>query len=128
MKHNLLIAVVSLFSIILKVNASGDLETQTSYRVFQFENEYVKVWKTVIMPHQPLKLHRHDCARVLVGLKGGTITKFEETGETSPIVVEEGKAYWFTEDPPGTLHGDINESDEPIEVMVIEVKAALANP
>src|ERR1700722_3642922 len=94
------------------------LPTQT-YRVFQFENEYVRVWKTVIMPHQPLKMHRHDCARVVVGLKGGILTKIEETGEISEIVVETGKAYWFNEDPPHTLHGDLNESDEPIEVMLI---------
>jgi beta-alanine degradation protein BauB len=96
--------------------------TQT-HRVFQFENEHVRVWKTVIMPHQPLKMHRHDCARVIVGLKGGILTKIEETGETSNLNFETGVAYWLTEDPPGSLHGDINESDEPIEVMVIELKA-----
>lgn len=94
-----------------------------THRVFQFENEHVRVWKTVIMPHQPLKMHRHDCARVVVGLKGGTLTKIEETGETSDLKFDTGVAYWLTEDPPGTLHGDINESDEPIEVMVIEIKA-----
>ena len=94
-----------------------------THRVFQFENEHVRVWKTVIMPHQPLKMHRHDCARVVVGLKGGSLTKIEETGETSKLVFETGKAYWLNEDPPRTLHGDINESDEPIEVMVIEVKS-----
>jgi beta-alanine degradation protein BauB len=98
------------------------LPTQT-HRVFQFENEHVRVWKTTIMPHQPLKMHRHDCARVVVGLKGGTLTKIEETGETSELNFESGVAYWLTEDPPGTLHADINESDEPIEVMVIELKA-----
>jgi hypothetical protein len=37
------------------------------------------------MPHQPLKMHRHDCARVVVGLKGGTLTKIEETGGTQPL-------------------------------------------
>lgn len=95
----------------------------STHRVFQFENEHVRVWKTVIMPNQPLKMHRHDCSRVIVGLKGGALTKIEETGETSPLVFETGKAYWLTEDPPGTLHGDINETDEPIEVMVIEIKA-----
>ena len=52
-----------------------------TYLELQFENDAVKVWKTVIMPHQPLKLHRHDCSRVVVGLKGGTLTKIEETGE-----------------------------------------------
>jgi hypothetical protein len=92
-----------------------------THRVFQFENEHVRVWKTVIMPHQPLKMHRHDLPRVVVGLKGGSLKKIEETGETSDLSFETGAAYWLTEDPPGTLHGDINESDEPIEVMVIEI-------
>jgi len=102
----------------------GDVEPEssTTHRVFQFENEHVRVWRTVIMPHQPLKMHRHDCARVVVGLKGGSLTKIEETGEISELVFETGKAYWLTEDPAGTFHGDINESDEPIEVMVIEMR------
>lgn len=118
-----------IFICLLAVKASflsaetAQVETQSTHKVFQFENDYVKVWKTVIMPHQPLKMHRHDCARVVVGLKGGTLTKIEETGETSELVFETGKAYWLTEDPPEVLHGDINESDEPIEVMVIEIKA-----
>ena len=97
-------------------------ESQT-HRVFQFENEHVKVWKTIIMPHQPLKMHRHDCARVVVGLKGGTLTKVEQTGEESELRFDTGTAYWLTEDPPDTLHGDVNESEEPIEVMVIEIKS-----
>lgn len=96
---------------------------EKTHRVFQFENEHVRVWKTVIMPHQPLNMHRHDCARVVVGLKGGSLTKIEETGETSQLVFETSKAYWLNEDPPNTLHGDINESNEPIEVMVIEIKS-----
>jgi hypothetical protein len=100
----------------------ADANTRT-HRVFQFENEHVRVWKTVIMPNQPLKMHRHDCSRVIVGLKGGSLTKIEDTGETSQLVFETGKAYWLNEDAPNTLHGDINESDEPIEVMVIEIKA-----
>lgn len=92
-------------------------------RVFQFENEHVRVWRTIIMPHQPLKMHRHDYPRVVVVQKGGTLTKIEETGETSPLIFETGCAYWLAEDPPEVLHGDVNESDEPIEVMVIELKS-----
>ncbi len=104
--------------------ASELVESKSSNRELQIENEYVKVWKTVIPPKQALKLHRHDCSRVIVGLKGGSLTRIEETGERSDLVFETDKAYWLTEDPPGTLHGDINESDEPVVVMVIEVKAA----
>ena len=93
-----------------------------THRVFQFENEHVRVWKTVIMPNQPLKMHRHEVGRVIVGLKGGTLKKIEETGEVSDLVFDTGVAYWLDKDPPNTLHGDINLSDEPIEVMVIELK------
>ena len=102
--------------------SAEEVAPMETHRVFQFENEQVRVWKTVIMPHQPLKMHRHDCARVVVGLKGGTLKKIEETGETSDLHFDTGVAYWLTADPEGTLHGDINESDEPIEVMVIEIK------
>ena len=59
----------------------------------------------------------------MVGLKGGSLTKLEDTGEASELVFETGKAYWLNEDLPNTLHGDINESNEPIEVMVIEIKS-----
>jgi|688.fasta_scaffold17714_9 hypothetical protein len=100
----------------------ANTQNSETRREQQFENEYVKVWKTIIMPNQPLKMHRHDRLRVVVGLKGGTLTKIEETGETSDLVIETGKAYWFDKDPPNTLHADLNESDEPIEVMLIEFK------
>jgi len=109
--------------ILCSVLQGEDVRESQTHRVFQFENEHVKVWKTVIMPHQPLKMHRHDCARVVVGLKGGTLKIIEETGEVSDLHFATGEAYWLTEDPPGTLHGDVNESDEPIEVMVIEIKS-----
>jgi hypothetical protein len=55
-------------------------------------------------------------------LKGGTLKKIEKSGEKSDLTFESGAAYWLTEDPPGMLHADVNESDEPIEVMIIELK------
>ena len=39
----------------------------------QFENSEVRVWKSIIMPNQPLSLHRHDHGRTIVALKGGTL-------------------------------------------------------
>lgn len=105
---------------------AADEVSQKTHRVFQFENEHVKVWKTVIAPDEPLNFHRHDCSRIVVTLRGGTLTRVEETGETSELVFENEKAYWLTEDPPETLHADINSSGEPIEVMVIEVKPVIA--
>lgn len=116
------LALLAFFSFYFNLNSDQFPQNRDTHRIFQFENEYVKVWKTVIMPHQPLKMHRHDSARVVVGLKGGSLTKIEQTGETSELKFDTGKAYWLTEDPPETFHGDVNESEEPIEVMVIEIK------
>jgi hypothetical protein len=44
---------------------------QTTQRIPQLENEHVDVWKSVIVPHQPLTMHRHDNPRVIIALQGG---------------------------------------------------------
>jgi hypothetical protein len=35
---------------------------------------------------------------------------------------ERGKAYWLGKDPPGQTHADVNETDRPIEVIVVELR------
>ena len=47
---------------------SAPAMAQTTQRFPQFENEHVRVWKTVIMPNQPLTMHRHEFPRTLVAL------------------------------------------------------------
>jgi len=94
----------------------------TTQRIPQFENSSVKVWKTIIMPKQPLSMHRHENGRTIVALQGGTLTIKKENGATQKLVWETGKAYWLDADPPGELHGDVNETDKPIEVMVVELQ------
>jgi hypothetical protein len=91
-------------------------------RIPQLENESVRVWRTVIEPRQPLTMHRHDAGRVIVALKGGTLNVVKASGESRAMTWETGKAYWLSADPPGETHGDVNEGDEPIDVMVIELR------
>jgi hypothetical protein len=89
----------------------------------QFENEHVRVWKSTIMPNQPLALHRHEFGRTIVALKGGTLDVVDAKGETLKRVTwETGKAYWLDKDPAGEQHGDINRTKEPIEVIVVEMR------
>lgn len=89
----------------------------------QFENSEVKVWKSIILPNQPLALHRHDHGRTIVALKGGTLDIVDGDGKTlEKAVWESGKAYWLDADPPGTQHGDLNRGTEPMEVIVVELK------
>lgn len=89
----------------------------------QFENNDVKVWKSIILPNQPLALHRHEKGRALIALKGGQLHVVDK--DRKPIHTydwESGKAYWLDADPPGQMHGDLNEGSQPIEVIVVEMK------
>ena len=94
-----------------------------TYRVPMFENENVKVWKTIIVPHSPLSMHRHEHGRTIVVLKGGTLTIQQDTGEKKTVDWKTGQAYWLDADPPGNKqHADVNETSDTIEVMVVENK------
>jgi hypothetical protein len=95
--------------------------TQTQ-RIPQFENDDVRVWKSVIMPNAPLTLHRHDHPRVIVALSGGTMKIVDQNGASEAHVWETGKAYWLPANPPNTMHSDVNAGDKPIEVMVVELE------
>jgi hypothetical protein len=88
----------------------------------QFENDDVKVWRSVVLPNSPLALHRHDHPRVIIALKGGTMNIVTQNGPTESNVWETGKAYWLPANPPNTLHQDVNVGTTPIEVMVVELK------
>jgi quercetin dioxygenase-like cupin family protein len=105
---------------------AGALWAQTggvSRREPQFENEHVKVWKSIIMPKQPLALHRHDHGRALIALTDGQLKVVHKDGKTLDTYNwERGKAYWLGVDPPGQQHGDVNDTAKPIEVIVVELK------
>ena len=100
---------------------------QGTARTPQFENEYVEVWKSVIVPNQPLSMHRHDNPRAIIALKGGTLRVVNEAGESHDMTWETGSAYWLEADPPGELHGDVNEGPEPIEVIVVQLKGVASS-
>ena len=95
---------------------------QQTQRYPQFDNEDVKVWKSVVMPKSPGSMHRHDHPRVIIALSGGTINIVTQNGPTEHHVWETGKAYWLPANPPGTLHADVNAGDKPIEVIVVELE------
>lgn len=97
--------------------------TQTQ-RISQFENDDVKVWKSIVLPNAPLAMHRHEHPRVIIALAGGTMKIVEQSGPSETHVWESGKAYWLPANPPGTLHADVNSGDKPIEVIVVELKKA----
>jgi quercetin dioxygenase-like cupin family protein len=89
----------------------------------QFENEHMKVWKSIIMPRQPLTQHRHDHGRALIALTNGQLKVVDKDGKlVHTYHWDRGKAYWLGVDPPGETHADVNDTSEPIEVIVVELK------
>ena len=98
--------------------------TRGTGREPQFDNAEVKVWKSVVLPNDPLPLHRHEHPRVIVALHGGTMQILEESGQSELHQWQTGKAYWLPANAAGTRHQDVNVSNEPIEVMVVELQNA----
>lgn len=92
-------------------------------REAQFENDQVRVWKTIIAPHQPLSYHRHDFNRVLIALTDGQLRVMDTSAkELTTYKWDRGKAYWLAADPPGKTHADANDTNQAIEVIVVELK------
>lgn len=116
----------SIFVVVVLLIPFGAMRSEQStiqtQRFGQFENEDVRVWRSVITPNAPLTMHRHDHPRVIIALQGGTMKIVEQNGPTEEHVWETGKAYWLPANPPNAMHADVNAGDKPIEVMVVELK------
>ncbi|MBB5344211.1 cupin domain-containing protein [Tunturibacter empetritectus] len=120
MKHAIRVAAFAAAALSTSVLIS-QVEQKTK-RFPQFENPDVKVWKTIVMPNQPLAMHHHDHPRVIIALTGGNMNIVDPSGNIEPHVWETGKAYWLPAMAPNTLHSDINAGDKPMEVMVVELE------
>jgi beta-alanine degradation protein BauB len=112
-----------LLSFVTGAGAMWAQQERVTRREPQFENEHVKVWKSIIEPKQPLNLHRHDHGRTAVALTDGELNVIDANGKTvGRYEWKKGKAYWLDADKPGELHGDRNDTDKPIEVIIVELK------
>ncbi|HEU5217425.1 MAG TPA: hypothetical protein VFU23_02130 [Gemmatimonadales bacterium] len=102
---------------------AGQQVQSATRREPQFENDQVRVWKSIIMPNQPLTMHRHEHGRTLIALTGGDLKVVGPDGKALDTYHwEKGKAYWLDADPPGQMHADVNETSGPIEVIVVELR------
>ena len=98
-------------------------QAASSRREPQFENSEVQVWKSIVMPSQPLALHRHDHGRALISLNGGMLNVVDGTGKVMDTYkLEAGKAMWLDADKAGTQHADVNPGKAPVEVIVVQLK------
>ena len=76
-------------SIFFAVHSQQSTQTQ---RIPLFENDDVKVWKSVILPDAPLAMHRHEHPRVIVAMAGGTMKIVEQNGPAESHIWETGSS------------------------------------
>jgi quercetin dioxygenase-like cupin family protein len=115
--------IITLIAVVATGVAIGQQQAGASRREPQFENSEVQVWKSIIMPGQPLSLHRHDHGRALVSLNGGTLNVVDGNGKVIDVYkLEAGKAMWLDADKAGTQHADVNPGKGPVEVIVVQLK------
>lgn len=118
-----LIVGIAIWTVSDRLGALQQQPSSQTRREPQFENDHVRVWKSIILPNQPLALHRHDHGRTIVALQGGTLDVVDAKGQTiKKMTWETGKAYWLDVDPAGEQHGDLNRGEAPIEVVVVEMR------
>jgi|SRR5580704_9504719 hypothetical protein len=122
MKMFLLGALFALSIFVAVHSQQSSQQAVQTQRTPLFENDDVKVWKSVIVPDAPLTMHRHEHPRVIVAMTGGPMNIVEQNGPAESHVWETGKAYWLPANPPNTMHADVNAGDKPIEVVVVELK------
>jgi beta-alanine degradation protein BauB len=123
MRFSRSIITTSVLSFALGAGAVWAQQQGASRREPQFENDQMKVWKSIIMPNQPLTLHRHDHGRALIALTDGVLNLVDK--DSKPIETyhwEKGRAYWLDANKPGEMHAEVNRTSKPIEVIVVELK------
>ena len=123
-----MIKIVSAIGVVATVFAAGvavgqQANASASRREPQFENSEVQVWKSIVMPNQPLALHRHDHGRALISLNGGTLNVVDGSGKVMDVYkLQAGKAMWLEADKAGTQHADVNPGKTAVEVIVVQLK------
>ena len=112
-----LLIVASAFS-----RTAGDQPRAEMQRVAQFDNTRATSWKSIIPPHTESTFHRHERYRSVIAIVGGDLKTVTPGGKVTVTKYETGKSYWFEPMPSGETHKDVNDTDQTIELIVVEMK------
>ena len=106
-----LLATIALFG------SAEALEVESHY-----ESECVSVMTVRVSPHEEIGLHRDAYPQLVFGIQGGTITCHGTDGTTKSVVFPTGACVKKDPDPEGALHTSVNDSDLPVELLIIQLK------
>lgn len=86
------------------------------------ENDSVSISQVKIMPYEEIGLHRDAYPQIVVALQGGVITRLEADGSKVDVNFPTGQAISREVDPPDQLHKSVNNSPNPVELIIIQLK------
>ena len=84
----------------------------------EFENSQVRVLRAKVEPHGVTPMHEHPLNRVTVFLTDQEFRVTDSQGKVSTVKHKAGEAVWGTP----TAHTEENLSDQPFEVVAVELK------
>ena len=89
----------------------------------EFENEYVRVIRCRIPPHDQVKMHNHPVGSVTILLTDQHLHQTLEDGTKQEANNNAGRATWGN----GTQrrHMGLNYTDQPYEYVRVDIKAAV---
>ena len=115
--YKLFALVLFVLSISFVAQAQDPIEVDSDHYKVEFENEHVRVLRVKYGPNEKSVMHQHpDAVAIFVTDVNG---KFSfPTGEPQAVMAKAGEIRWN----PATTHLPENTSDQPFEVIVVELK------
>jgi quercetin dioxygenase-like cupin family protein len=103
--------------------AEDPLKTNPQIYKVEVENDRVRVLRVKVGPHEKTTMHAHP-ANVVVFLTDARIKFTFPDGKTQEAQVKAGQVQWDN----AVKHAGENLGDQPVEVIVVELKAGRAAP
>lgn len=125
-----IIAGILIASSVLSVRIDGDVQSALDpllvapehYRL-EFENQWVRVIRSTYGPLEKSVMHQHPAEAVVIDLTDQDMYQVMVDGTTTArSIFKAGSVRWGS--TAGVTHQDVNLSNQRLEILRIEIKAA----
>ncbi|MGH9971606.1 MAG: cupin domain-containing protein [Pyrinomonadaceae bacterium] len=109
--------VLFILSLSCVVHAQDPVKVDSQHYTVEFENSQVRVLRIKVGPHEKSVMHRHPNAVAIFLTDANGKFSFPK-GEPQEISSKAGEVRWT----PAIVHLPENTSDQPFEVILVELK------
>jgi len=118
--HKISIAVLFIITLATAVMAQDPVKVDSKHYTVEFENSQVRVLRIKYGPHEKSVMHRHpNAVAVFMTDANGTFT-FPK-GDPQQFNRKAGETQWS----PAGVHLPENTGDQPMEVILVELKSPM---